>query len=307
MSCRDSGTSRGLLGLCFAKTVTFVTSLWRWDCWGAAGELLEGCWGLLGAAGDPLFLKTRHFCPFPLALGSVEGLLGSWGPFVSQNPSLLSLPFLLGTVGGLLGSWGPFVSQNPSLLSLPFLLGTVGGLLGSCWRAAGDPLFLKTRHFCHFSLALGAEPVTSVTSLWRLLGSWGLLGVLGAAGSWDPLFSKPVTSVTSLSAGGLLGAAGSWELGTFCFSKPVTLSRPFGAGNWVAAGELLEGCWGLRGAGSWGPIVSQNPSPLSLLVLGGLLGSWGLVSQNPSLLSLRVVVNWVWLQIERLYMHHRGK
>ena len=151
--------------LCFSEPVTFVT-------FGAAGRC---CWG------GPLFLRTRHFCHFWCCWGLLGSwgaepvtfvTFGGWGPFVSQNPSLLSLleaaggalsfsePVTFITFGAAGGCW-PFVSQNPSLLSL---LGAAGGALsfsepvtfitfgaaGGCWGAGGGPLFLRTRHFCHF-------------------------------------------------------------------------------------------------------------------------------------------------------------
>ena len=109
--------------------------------------------------------------------------------------------------------------------------------------------------------------------------AWAMLDAASA--------SSCITRSQNPSLLSLLGAAGGAE--------PVIFIT-FGAAG---------GCWA-----AGGPFVSQNPSLLSLLVLLGAAGELGggpFVSQNPSLLSLRVVVNWVWLQIERLYMHHRGK
>ena len=252
---------------------------WCWEllsgCWGGLSE--PWCWGAAGElAGALYFSEPVTFVIFGAArlLGSWRGpfissllvllgaagglgLLGSWrGLFVSHNPSLLSLSALGGCWGAGGGAGGPFVSQNPSLLSL--------SALGGCWGAgggAGGPFVSQN---------------PSLLSLLRLGGHWGAAAELaggphfchfwcwGAAGelldSWKVLcFSEPVTFVTFGAAGGCWGTGG-----------PLFLSL-FG-GCW-AAGELgalcfLGGCWG---AGV--PFVSQNPSLLSLLVLGG--GCWG--------------------------------
>ena len=121
-----------------------------------------------------------------------------------------------------------------------------------CW-GVGGPLFLGTRHFCHFWCCWGlSEPVTFV-----------ILVLLGAAGELGgPLFLRTRHFCHFWCCWGLLG---SW--GAICFSEPVTF-------------VTFGGCWGLLG--SWGPFVSQNPSLLSLL--GVLAG------QNPSLLSLLVLL-----------------
>ena len=159
--------------------------------------------------------------------------------------------------------------------------------MGGCRGPRGRGLSLETRHFCHFSgccVRAGGQ-----CWCWELLsGCWGGLSepwCWGAAGELAGAlyFSEPVTFVT-FGAAGLLGSwralyfitfwccwgllGGCWgagaarELaGAFCFSQPVTFVT-FGAGG------LL---------GSWrGPFISQSPSLLSLLVVGGweLLDSW---------------------------------
>ena len=262
------GGSGDLGALCFSEPVTFVT-LGCWVCrFGLLGGLL-GSWGAL-CFSEPVTSVT-------LGCWRAAGELG--GPFVSPNPSLLSLcnagrlwgPLflrtrhfcLLGLLGGCWGAGGPFGCWGcwgAGELAEPVTFCHLFGLLEGCWGAGGPLLFLRTRHFCHFGLAalLGSwgafcfsEPVTFVTLAWRAVGELEAL-----------CFSEPVTFVT-------LGCWGCWaagELAALCFSEPVTF--------------VTLDCWGALG--TWGPFVSQNPSLLSLLGAAGaaggcwgLLGSWG--------------------------------
>ena len=229
-----------------------------WGCWGAGGGPLflrtrhfchfwcccGGCGGAAEELAGPLFLRTRHFCHFCWGglMGGCWGLLGScWGAggalYFSEPVTFVTFGAAVGGCGGAAGELGgPFISQNPLLLSLLVLL---WGLRGGCGGAGGGPLFLRTRHFCHF---------------WGCCGGW-----LWGAGVGGPFISQ----------------------------NPSLLSLLLG---------LLGGCWGAAGWG--GPLLG---------LLGGCWAAGALILRTRHFCHLGFLTIWVWLQIERFYMHRRGK
>ena len=302
---------------------------------------------LLGGGGGVLFLRNRHFCLLlgllgcwelgafcfsePVAVvtfGAAGGCLGGGRLFLKP------VTFVTFGAAGLLGSWGSFVSQSPSLLSLLVLLGAAGELgalhfsepvtvvtfdaAEGCWKTGG-PLFLKPVTF----VTVGAEAAGELAGALRTRCWWGavrglfvsqspsLLSLLvwGAVGGLGAFcFSKTVIFGAADAAGGV---AGSWRR-CFVSQKPSLLSAA-GAAGLLGAGGLLFFrtrscchfwcCWGLLGsssllsllvllgaAGELGVLCFSEPVTVVTFGAAGLLGNWGpFVCQNPSLLLVLVL------------------